>query len=332
MSATPPEAGKKPGKVPWGWIVRVGVSAAVLAVVFQLVPVGQVIAEARRLPPMLWVGGLFFFLLGHAAAAAKWRMLIGQGVSYAQAFRAHLAGLAANLCLPSIAGGDVVRAGMVFKSAESRSRLAMGSIADRLLDTFGLVMIAAVGAVFALNLAETYQTLLIALVIAGLAGIALAFVVAVALDKKFQASPPSGKVGGFLAKAAGAAADLARHPGKLILCLVISLAVQSTFVGINIAFAEAAAVQADTAVWFFAWASAKIIALVPISLGGLGVREASMAGLMKPFGADPAKIVAIGLIWQTVLYASGFIGLLAQALWKPGAKRAAVDAATEPTV
>ncbi|MBK8860377.1 MAG: hypothetical protein IPN48_05390 [Sphingomonadales bacterium] len=53
----------------------------------------------------------------------------------AKAFRAHLAGLAANLALPGVAGGDVIRAGLVFGQAPDKDRLAMGSVADRLLDT-----------------------------------------------------------------------------------------------------------------------------------------------------------------------------------------------------
>jgi len=43
------------------------------------------------------------------------------------------------------------------------------------------------------------------------------------------------------------------------------------------------------------------------------VREASMAALLQPFGAPPQQVVAVGLVWQTILYASGFIGFLVQA-------------------
>ena len=82
----------------------------------------------------------------------------------------------------------------------------------------------------------------------------------------------------LLAKLIHSAAELARSPGRLLLCLVISMTVQCLFVGINIAFADAAHVEAPVAAWFFAWTTAKIIAIAPISLGGLGVREASMAG------------------------------------------------------
>jgi uncharacterized membrane protein YbhN (UPF0104 family) len=84
--------------------------------------------------------------------------------------------------------------------------------------------------------------------------------------------------------------------------------VQSAFIGLNIALATEGAIDAPIAAWFFAWPLSKLISMVPISIGGLGVREASLAALMVRFGAVPAKVVAVGLLWQTILYASGLIG------------------------
>ena len=133
-------------RIPLFWFLRLGVSVLVLILIFRVVPIQQVLNDARRLPPALWLGALVLFLAGHAAAAAKWRLLIGGGVSFAQAFRAHLAGLAANLCLPGLAGGDVVRAGLVYPFADDTSLLAVGSIADRGLDIFGLLILALAGA------------------------------------------------------------------------------------------------------------------------------------------------------------------------------------------
>jgi len=42
-----------------------------------------------------------------------------------------------------------------------------------------------------------------------------------------------------------------------------------------------------------------------------------VAALLTPFGADPAQVIAIGLVWQTVLYASSLVGALAQLVWNP---------------
>ncbi len=72
--------------------------------------------------------------------------------------------------------------------------------------------------------------------------------------------------------------------------------------------ARESGVIAPTAAWFFAWSTSKLLAVLPISVGGLGVREASLAALLAPFGAAPARVVAVGLLWQSILFTSGLLG------------------------
>jgi uncharacterized membrane protein YbhN (UPF0104 family) len=260
MASKPEESGRRRIRA---WIIRLCVSALLLAVIFTLVPFADVWAAARQISPLLWIGALGLFLAGHAAAAAK-------------------------------------------------ARLAVGSVADRLIDTLGLVLIACAAGWIAWrprldsDIWMGWPLLgLLAVVAAGLAG-------AVVFDRFVSRREPSGKLMRLATKVIHSAAELVRSPGRLLLCLAISMAVQCLFVGINIAFAEATHIEAPVAAWFFAWTTAKIIAIAPISLGGLGLREASMAALLVPFGADPAQVVAIGLVWQSVLYVSGLIGFLVQ--------------------
>ncbi|MCA9166003.1 MAG: hypothetical protein KDA62_23615, partial [Planctomycetales bacterium] len=51
-----------------------------------------------------------------------------------------------------------------------------------------------------------------------------------------------------------------------------------------------------------------VIAVLPISLNGLGMREAALAAFLAPHVSDPAMIVAAGLAWQAVMFAAGLIG------------------------
>jgi uncharacterized protein (TIRG00374 family) len=327
VSATSSRATNR--KVPLTWLLRLGVSALVLFVLFRLVPLERVWSEAQRLPVWLWFAALGLFLLGHAAATLKWRLLIGRGVSFMQAFQAHLAGLAANVCLPGLGGGDVVRAALVYRSAEDASRLVVGSLADRLIDMLGLLLFAVAGAFLAARDGRDAFPQLSWLLAGAVLLLVVSFPASLLLERATAHWNPAGRIGRALLHAIGAIAYLVRRPALLVLCLGISMAIQATFIAINVAFAMAVQVVAPIAAWFFAWSTAKIVAIAPISLGGLGVREAVMATLLAPFGADPAQVIAIGLIWQTVLYASSLVAALAQLAWSPEPARIRVEASGE---
>lgn len=305
------------------WIARTTVSAIVLALIFHFVPFAKVWKAMRLLPPALWLSALGLFLCGHAIAAAKWRLLIGPEVPFGRAFRAHLAGLGANLALPGVAGGDVVRAGMVLSLVKDKGRLAVGSLADRLIDTLGLLLITLGGAFFAWHPALGATSIYLrTLVLAVIIGIIMVFALAGRVDAALKARHNPPKLLRIASKIMSAVADLTREPKRLALCLLLSMLVQCLFVGINIALAHAVGLEVPSAAWFYAWSGSKIIAIAPISLGGLGVREASMAALLRPFGANAGDVIAVGLIWQTVLYASGIIGIIIQSFFSGGTEAA----------
>ena len=64
-------------------------------------------------------------------------------------FRFIIWGLFGNLFLPSIVGGDVVRAGVAMRHARSTSALLLGSLVDRVQDVIGLGVLAGLGALLA---------------------------------------------------------------------------------------------------------------------------------------------------------------------------------------
>lgn len=287
---------------PVRWALKVGVSAILLGVIFWLLPTDHVWGAILRIPMWLWTAVLMLFLAGHAAAAAKWWLLVAKGsnVAFTAALRAHIAGLAANLCLPGAASGDVIRAGMIFRGSDSKARVALGSMIDRLLDTIALLFLAGLGAVltFGTQAFATGPLLLVAaFVLLAILGCALVLIILARVAN-----------GSILAKLAPALEEFRRRPGRLVFCLSLSILIQAGFVGLNVALATASGLAVPASAWYFAWPLAKLIATVPISLAGLGVREASLAALLAPLGADPAKVVAVGLLWQAVLFATGILG------------------------
>jgi uncharacterized protein (TIRG00374 family) len=291
-------------------LIKLAVTCLVSLIVLRFVPLKELSVDIRRTDPYLWGGVLFVFLLGHCAAAAKWRLLIGQGPSYLMTVRAHLAGLGANLALPGITGGDVARAALVATSVRSKAQLIMGSLLDRVIDIMALVFLAAVGAILlGVQAGPSGRWLAIAAITALVMGIlSLGFAGHGArVLRRFHAS---GKLRPVIDRTAHVLESADRHRTALILCFVVSAGLQFVFATMNVLICASMEGPADFAKWLFAWPLAKLIAVLPISLGGFGVREASLAAVFASLGTSSSAVVATSLVWQSILIAAGIVGLL----------------------
>ncbi len=306
-----------------GRLLRVLVSAVVLAVVFSFLPLPNVLATIRRIGAADWLATFAVFLAGHTVAAAKWQLLVGSEAGFAAVLRAHFAGLAANLWLPGLASGDLVRAAVLYRRVSDKARLAVGSVADRIVDSVGLLLLAGGGLLVSLRQVPSGRNLLVGLGLALLALVAGLALTPWIYPRVLKRLPAGGTLRGVGEQVASGVDVLARRPLRLVLCLVLSMAVQSAFVLANLILARATGVHAPLAAWFFAWPLSKIVAMLPISLGGIGVREASLAGFLAPFGAESTAVVATGLLWQTVLLAGGLAGAATTMLISGRARHAA---------
>jgi glycosyltransferase 2 family protein len=63
---------------------------------------------------------------------------------------------------------------------------------------------------------------------------------------------------------------------------------------------------------------AKLAALLPLTQGGIGVREAALVGLLSPFGAAPHLVLAAGLVWEGVVIMGGLLAGLTAFLLRRG--------------
>jgi glycosyltransferase 2 family protein len=292
-------------RVPLKWLVRISVSLLVLGLTLWFLPARAVWHAMTTVPLRVWLLALATFMAGHVVSALKWRLLIGGStIPIGRAVTAHFAGLTANLCLPGAAGGDVVRAGLVLRDAAVKAPIAVGSLADRVLDTLGLLLLAVPGAALTLTKNGSALALLVKLALVLAAGVGGALAVALLLLRLPQ--PPTVKRLALSLREAVTA--LKRRPTALVVCLLLSMSVQTLFIGVNMLLASNSGLVLPAAAWFFAWPLAKLLALAPFSLGGLGVREASLAALLAPLGASPPLVVAVGLLWQSILFASGLLG------------------------
>lgn len=313
----------------WGKVVaRATVSILVLAVLFWWLPTEALLGAVARISPAVWLLVVTGFLAGHVLAALKWRLLLhaaGAAVARRDALRAHGAGLFANLCLPSVVGGDVVRAGIIMRERRHIESVALGSLGDRLNDTLALVLIAATGGLLVPEIGGTNNSRVLILVTMLLFG---GVVAGFAVIRWAPLDRMSSRLAGVIVRLREAMAALLAAPRTVLAALTLSVAIQTSFILLNILLATRIGIDAEPALWFFAWPLAKLVALAPVSLGGIGVREVAIAALMAPFGVDAALVVGQSLCWEVVLIVSGLLAGLAAA-WMPSNGTAVKDLESE---
>jgi uncharacterized membrane protein YbhN (UPF0104 family) len=286
-------------------VLRAAISFGILAALVWWLPTDRLLAAIDRVPGEVWAIVVAGFVAGHVCAAFKWRVLLratGVDVSFAEALRAHAAGLFANLCLPSLVGGDFVRAALVAHSKRGIERVALAGIADRMNDTLALLVIA--GA--ALWLVPSHLDTRVLEVMAWMSlllPVGVAVGVVVLLRVRVEAWPE--RLAGVVERMREALQGLVGSPGSALGAGGLSVCIQAAFVGLNVLFARAMGIEVAVAVWFLVWPLAKLMALAPVSLGGLGVREVALAALLAPFGVASSMAVAQSLCWEVVLVASG---------------------------
>lgn len=288
--------------------LKAAVSASILGGIFYFLPTEDFFEAFKQVSWSVWFWITLLYLARHLVSALKWWILLGSDTSVPllKTIRAYFWGLFTNLYLPGVAGGDIVRAGLVARNTNQKTRIIVRSMADRLIDIASLLVVALGGALMLLD--EDLSALtLIAKITVGLVPLSiLGFWLIRPLVKFLEGLPV------FLAKdkvirAIISVEELKKRPFTLFIAFVVSVIGQAVFVALNIILGRECGIEMNEAAWYFAWPLAKLLAIAPISIAGLGVREGGLVALLSRFGANGAQVVAAGLLWQTVVFAGGFL-------------------------
>ena len=289
--------------------IRIGGSILILALLFLFLPRDKLLEALSGFSTEIWLAGVSTYLCLHLIGVAKWRMLInaaGAELSFAQAARCYYYGLFGNAFLPSVVGGDILRAGLAMNLSRSKSAVLMGSVVDRTIDSFGLALVAGIGALLVpMALEENSRSIFWGFAVL----IAAAGSVMLALLFMLPARRFGFRIRRRLVKVRLAVRSLFKHPGKMLLALISVMVLQTSQVIMNFWLGRLAMIQQATfLMWLFVWPLAKLAAMVPLTQGGIGVREAAQGILFVPFGVSMEKAVAAGLIFQAIVISGNLLG------------------------
>lgn len=290
---------------------RLVFSVILVALLFYFVPFSQLWATLSRLPSSLWVAVLGAYVLGHIVGLLKWRMMVnlaGAELSYVQAARCYFGGLFGTLFFPSIVGGDVIRLSLAMKEARSRTGAALASLLDRVIDLGALALVA----LFGVSLIQGNLDGISRRVFWGLAGAGLILVAAACtIPWIVPARKLPRRVRRIMVQLRQSWREVVRKPQYVLAALAMGVAVQGWFVYLTSKVAEFCGLHVALHGWLVAWPLAKLSGVVPLTQGGIGVREVALAALLTPFGAKPALTVAVGMVWEAIIVVTSLLaGLL----------------------
>lgn len=302
--------------------LKIGITTALLAFVMSRTDTSSLRSLLFALPGGVLLTAVVLHFLAFALGAFRWWLLAraaGFGRSFMGACRGYFLGVFFNNFLPTGLGGDIVRIAHLRDPATSLTPLIASTISDRVI---GLVAVFATG-LCALSLLDqitlgnqSRATLFAAALIAVLSlwlfvtewfGSRIDRCAAYTRHTRFRR--------GFI-EILQSLHGLHRHRRLLFGALVISFAMQSLVVLTYYVLARALDLQQPLGLYFAVIPVVFVAAVLPVSIGGLGVREGALVNLLIFFGAGANQAVGLSVAYLGVLWVASLPGLLALLLFR----------------
>ena len=298
------------------WL-RITTSVVFILLIIYFSDVSEVfsnIAEAN----MGWLGvAIIFQFFGPIIISLRWRQLLAvQDVllPWRYLFLSTLISTFFRQFLPSIVGGDIVRAHHAVKAGASMSISLMSLLVDRLSGMVALLVFAIVGVAVGGDITDRLPGIWRWLAAAGVLLGALVVLLTFGAPKNKNANHTISNVT-LIHKArlklSNIANSLRIYRGKfrvLLNSLLLSFALQANIVAFVWAISRALNMQVPFGAFFVVVPVATIVMMLPISINGIGLREGIYVFLLGSWGVSPEVSLSLAWIEYGIFLFFGLIG------------------------
>jgi glycosyltransferase 2 family protein len=253
-----------------------------------------------------WLAALAVTLAGQVVAGVRWAALARPlGFDFPNRFfvRRFFEGMFFSLCLPSSIGGDVVKAVRVGSSTRLRLLAGCSVLADRLTGLSALGVLVGTAVVAKNNVLGTPA--IVAVFVGLLTAVLAAFWLGLAALDRIHGLLPEGARG---REFVGRLLPYRQRPSLVMVAVGWSFVVQLAGVASVVLVARAVGVVQPALVWLSVVPLVALAMVLPISIGGFGIRENALEYLLRGYGVPSETGVAIGLLWGVCTVVAGLVG------------------------
>ena len=296
-----------------GWVflfLRWVAAFAILALLLHFLPIGPLRNALSRVPLTRFVAVLLIYVVALMGGITKWHSVVnsaGAQLNFAASAQCYTSGLFGALFLPSSVGGDVARLAVGISHSSRPAAVITGNVADRFLDVAAQLTLVSLGLILLpRSLPVSLQAPARHVLFAVALGATLLLSLALVLHRPLLRGR-SIRFRRRVAQLRNALRAVSRQPHRLVFGWLLGTSVQGTYVLLTALLGVSCGLTLPFRVWLFAWPLAKIAAVLPITQGGMGVREAALVLLLAPFGAPASQVLATGIVWEGVIIAGGLL-------------------------
>lgn len=303
-----------------------GVSLVLLALLLAWVDFDRLFGRLARIDAGTFgTAALVFFSAAIGFNSLRWWLLLRRGGTQVRLVRlaaVNSVGIFFSMFLPTTMGGDVMRIYELERTSVPRENALATILLDRLLGFFALAALAVFGVVTGRAFVDTRVTW----VVVGGAGLFVLGWILVLVQDVGTAVKPLFRLPGFRKFREGAARSyrLLRELGTdarlLAATVLLSLVAQSVAIGAVVVLGRGLGLEIPSLLYFVIVPISLFVATVPVSIGGLGVREGAFVLLLGGAGVPTADAVALSLLYYGCFVSTGLLGGL---VWLAQGVRAA---------
>ncbi len=296
-------------------ILKIVVSAGLLAILAFKLDWRDVYDRATQLAWWTLPVAAAIQIAVWALANVRWWLLIrvhGLGHTYLGLLRPTYIGAFFNNLLPSSTGGDLFRMYHIYRQGHGATVAVSPIVTERAV---GLVCMIALATATIFRFGDTSMfhalgTLLLWLLVCGAGGIAVVSFPATyyAFHRLLERWNHFRPVAALLRITEAVHTYLSR-PGLLIWLIVISLILQGLEIVIFLILGSGVGASLRPTQYLFIVPVVLVAASIPVTVGGLGVREAAAITLFVSAGMSQENAAAVSLLFIPVLLLSGLPGL-----------------------
>ena len=289
-------------------LVRVIGTVLLLWLIFSRVNFSHLLNSFSSMNPLYWLGAFGLLVFTQVLSSQRWRILaravgfeggLGLYISY------FFIGMFFNLALPTSVGGDVVRAWYLgYRSPggpvqNRRSKAFLTVFSDRFSGVLVLVAIAVIATWASPTELPAWMKGTVYLIGAG----AVASFAFLPLIAKFGDRFTKIKV------VLNSAKLCFGNIGVLASTTAMSMWVQFANISIMVLVGMGLGLDIPVPYYFVMVPLVTLMTMLPISLGGMGLREGATVLMLTPLGIEPATAVALSLLNFSVYVVCGLLGV-----------------------